>query len=722
MSMVGEQPDGTQIRQQLDRIAKSSALAGAVRLQELLAYTVEETLAGRGSELKETVIGQEVFARSGHDPRLDSIVRVTISKLRAKLREYYLTEGINDPVEIHFPRGGYAPVLRLRSTAQPHLEEDDAAPIPLPAPTKSFDSRWLMLVGILALCVTALGVAIINRQSRQPRQLELVRFQVPPPQSVMLRKFPQGRVLVSPDGKKLAVLATEGDSSRILVRPLESLSGSLLAVPPVATLLAWSPDSRSIAFYSDGQLWRIDAAGGSPLSIGEAKDIRSAAWASSGQIIYANGGSGALLAVPIKGGKATSLTVLSSDNGEIQHTHPVALPGGEELLYTSVRADPSQSTIYQISLHEPSRRTALVKANSNAGFLALPDGRTYLLYIRGDSLVAHPFDPKLRSVSGEPFILEPKASYYPFHSMADFSASNGVVAYRAGTVTEARKLILLDRAGRTRLDYPSTGIDRFPRISPDGRSLAVERMSLNSAVGNLWVAPLENLAAANRVTLDPAGAYSPVWLPDSQSLIYGTRRASRPGVIRQSLRDGTEQQVARLPGTPTDCSPDGQWVIFNQEGSETFHDIWLARTDGLSPPIVFRQTRHDEVDAQFSPDGQWVAYCSKESGVWDVYVERFLPKDSERARIHVSRGFSPLWTKGGKELVFFHNGFPHAAQRQPGEGVKFSEPKQLFSTKVPYHRGFGYHVSPDGEKFVFSVPSGNPSGAGETDMGVLLWK
>jgi len=119
MDTLDGKADPAQVRRQLDKIVKSASLAGAVRLQELLAYTVEEALAGRGAELKETVIGAEVFNRAGHDPRLDSIVRVTASKLRARLREYYLTEGLNDPLEIEFPRGGYAPVVRWRSPSRP---------------------------------------------------------------------------------------------------------------------------------------------------------------------------------------------------------------------------------------------------------------------------------------------------------------------------------------------------------------------------------------------------------------------------------------------------------------------------------------------------------------------------------------------------------------------------------------------------------------------------
>lgn len=720
MHTLDANADSAHVRQQLDRILKSASFTGAARLQELLAYTVEEVLAGRGPELKETVIGAEVFERSGHDPRLDSIVRVTISKLRGKLREYYLTEGLNDAVEIEFPRGAYAPILRWRTPAQ-FAEKTAEEPI-LQAPVEPPPRRiplfawWILAVSVVVGCV-----ALVVRTTGRPRQLELIRFQIAPPESTPLRSFPIGRVLVSPDGRKLAAMATQAQNSKIVIRAFESVTPWLLPAPPRPTLLAWSPDSSSIVYYSEGRLWRIDIVGGSPLEIGEAQGVRSAAWGNSGQIVFANGGTGGLFEMPLKGGKASRLTEPDISAGEVQHAHPQFLPGGGDLLYTAVHADESQSTIYLLPLRNHSARVALVQAHSNAGFLALPDGRSYLLYVRAGALIAHPFDLRRRRLSGEPFVLEQKVSYYPFHAMADFSASNDVLIFRNNNVTQERRLAVLDRTGKTLAEHAVPGVVRYPRISPDGRSVVVERLKLDSSAGNLWVAPIENLDAANRLTLDAAGSYGPVWSPDSQSVFYGTRRLQGPGLFRKSLRDGAELQLTQMPGTPTNCSPDGQWVLFNHEDAKTSRDIWLARADGRSPPTIFRQTRHDELEAQFSADGQWVTYESDESGTREIFVERFLPHAAERTRTRVARGHSPLWTKGGREIIFHRDGYLFFVERLPGEGLKFSQERPLFRTAPYFHRGFGYDASPTGDKFVFSVPSqSGPSPSSE--IGVLLWK
>jgi TolB-like protein len=106
------------VRAQLERILASGTFASATRHARLLRYLVERTLAGAGDQLKEYVLGTEVFDRpESYDPRLDSIVRVEVRRLRSRLEEYYRTEGASDPVLITIPRGNYAPLFEGRPAA-----------------------------------------------------------------------------------------------------------------------------------------------------------------------------------------------------------------------------------------------------------------------------------------------------------------------------------------------------------------------------------------------------------------------------------------------------------------------------------------------------------------------------------------------------------------------------------------------------------------------------
>jgi TolB-like protein len=113
--MDRETPTPDEVRAQLDRILASETFATATRLRRFLRYVVERSLAGEGEQLKEYVIGVDVFDRDGeYDPRIDAIVRVEAGRLRAKLDEQEQGVGAADAVRIRIPRGSYAPVFERR--------------------------------------------------------------------------------------------------------------------------------------------------------------------------------------------------------------------------------------------------------------------------------------------------------------------------------------------------------------------------------------------------------------------------------------------------------------------------------------------------------------------------------------------------------------------------------------------------------------------------------
>ena len=110
-SVTQRAPDADSVaaRQELQRIVTSAAFEDSERLVRFLHFVVEETLAGRGGLLKESVIGVEVFGRDpGYDPKTDPIVRVQARRLRAKLDSWYQTGGQTSTVRIALPKGGYA--------------------------------------------------------------------------------------------------------------------------------------------------------------------------------------------------------------------------------------------------------------------------------------------------------------------------------------------------------------------------------------------------------------------------------------------------------------------------------------------------------------------------------------------------------------------------------------------------------------------------------------
>src|SRR5437868_3088902 len=108
-------PTTEAVRSEMERILASTSFQNAARLSRFLQFTVERTLSGQGSDIKEYLLGVEVFRRGvDFDPRADSVVRVEARRLRAKLDEYYTTAGKDDPISIAYPKGGYVPIFRPR--------------------------------------------------------------------------------------------------------------------------------------------------------------------------------------------------------------------------------------------------------------------------------------------------------------------------------------------------------------------------------------------------------------------------------------------------------------------------------------------------------------------------------------------------------------------------------------------------------------------------------
>jgi hypothetical protein len=107
--------DASDIWKAVDRIRRSRAMSGCQRLAQLLTFVVDTTLRGEADHLKETTIGVSVFGRNpDYDPKVDTIVRSQAWRLRAKLKKYYMTEGLHDPIVIEVPKGHYVPVFHVR--------------------------------------------------------------------------------------------------------------------------------------------------------------------------------------------------------------------------------------------------------------------------------------------------------------------------------------------------------------------------------------------------------------------------------------------------------------------------------------------------------------------------------------------------------------------------------------------------------------------------------
>jgi TolB-like protein len=161
--------DSSAIREQLDRILGSELFAAAGRHSRLLRYVVERTLAGEGEQLKEYVLGTEVFDRaSSYDPRTDSIVRVEARRLRSRLEDYYRGAGSKDPVLIAIPRGSYVPQFAHRDASATGHDSSSVGASPVRTRNWPMLTPTAIVAMLGGVVVAALAAAILLNGSRQP--------------------------------------------------------------------------------------------------------------------------------------------------------------------------------------------------------------------------------------------------------------------------------------------------------------------------------------------------------------------------------------------------------------------------------------------------------------------------------------------------------------------------------------------------------------------------
>lgn len=295
-----------------------------------------------------------------------------------------------------------------------------------------------------------------------------------------------------------------------------------------------------------------------------------------------------------------------------------------------------------------------------------------------------------------------------FPSKGAFTASlTGIVAYRTGGRLNDQ-LVWLDRSGATIRSVlaPDEGGLFNPVVSGDGRVLFQRLLAGN---WDVWVAD-GSRRGLTRTTLDPSGEICPLWSPDGQRIVFSSDRSGVNDLYQRTLSGGDELLLkSRAMKIATDWSRDGRYLLYRVH-NETRSDLWVLPLTGGAAAYPLLQTRFDEREGQFSPDGQWVAYQSDESGRYEIYLQAF-PGPGERIPVSVDGGTQPRWRGDGRELFFvsLDEKLEAVPIRLNGSGSpQLSAPVTLFQTQisggaVPGANRQQYDVSPDGQQFLMSV-------------------
>jgi Tol biopolymer transport system component len=503
---------------------------------------------------------------------------------------------------------------------------------------------------------------------------------------------------VSPDGQRLALITMAEGRTQLWVRTLGDIVAQALAGTEGAGYPFWSPDSRTIGFFADGKLKKIDAAGGAPQILCDAPRWGTAAtWNRDGKILFSTIAD--IYLVSAEGGQPSLVSKADETRKEI--FWPSFLPDGKHFLFLG--GDLSRRDLYVGSL-DSSETQLLVKDASRAAYA--PPG--YLLYVRDGTLLAHPFDAGARRVTGEPAVIAEGLWFFKPTGSADYSVSeNGVLTYRAGT--SVSRLSWFDRRGA---EIGSVGDPKdyaSPRISPDGQSVAVNVQDRRTGTTDVWIFNLARSQSA-RVTFDPGLENIPIWSSDGRQIVSANAVDGPPHLYQTTIDETRSGEalvgVSGWVQTPYDSSADGHFVLYGDGDAKTGEDLMILPLEADRKPRPFLRTQFNEVQARFSPDGRWVAYVSDESGRFEVYVRSFAQSGQPvKRQISASGGTNPAWRRDGKELFYVAPGKNlMTVPVQTGVGFETGTPFLLFRMAARTGPlGDEYDSTGDGQRFLVNT-------------------
>lgn len=575
------------------------------------------------------------------------------------------------------------------------------------APRRRERLAWIV-AATAVLAAIALGVPATRALRAAPPTAAEMRLNLVIPQE---RPFgfalsPDGSTLAFENDSKLWVRAIDGDAAQPVAGTDAMNGGSFFPF--------WSPDSKSVGFFADNKVKRVDLATFSVRTIADLPGWagNGGTWNRDGVIVFGSSSDGTpLYRVSADGGTAVAVTKLSAD--ERTQRFPQFLPDGRRFIFLA-RTTTSHG-LYLGSLDSP-ETTRLLDADGKA-VIVPPDT---VLFVRNGALLAQHFDLANMSARGNPIPVAGKVAADLITRNTSLSADMALTASAAGTVmyqasTQTYQAVLLDHSGaevsRFAEDISSQASVRPTSFSPDGRLLAMAR----SDAGNidLWLFDVERKLPPRRFTSNPAFDGIGVWSPDGKQIVYASNRKGVFDLYVKSVAADDERPLlesteGKVPG---DWSSDGRYILYQDANPKTSDDLWALPMFGDRKPIPIAQTPSLECCGRFSPDGRWVSYASWETGRPEVYVQAF-PGTTGRIRVSGDGGGLPSWSADGHELFYAtYRGETMSVTVTPdGQSLRFGQPRVLFRQfAVP---------SLDGKRFLTSVPL-----APESPITVLLnWK
>jgi Tol biopolymer transport system component len=499
---------------------------------------------------------------------------------------------------------------------------------------------------------------------------------------------------ISPNGRSIAYVSNH----RLWIRDLDRLEPREVPNTGGAGHPFWSPDGAYVGYVIGKKMWKASSAGSWSTAIADLPDILSgagsASWRSDGAIIFTTGFSG-LMQTPAQGGDPSRMLNVGPDEADFHDAD--LLPDGRGVLFAVHRTVQGVDTI---AVFDGKNRKTILQLEGQRLSNPVYCRTGHILFSRRLSnagIWALPFSLDRLEVTGEPFLVAADAA-------APKVAEDGTLVFGYGENNLPTRLVWTDRTGRiVKNIQPEPLLFQLPslRLSPDGTRVVLA--TRESGKTDYWVVDLAR-GARTRLTFDNlARGWFCSWTPDGERVLYLSGDAPAVYKVMAKAADGSGGTKELLNGLDAQYSPDGKFIVYATEQEKRF-GLWYIPTAEGSKPAPFIVTPRDESSPEFSPDGNYVAYVSNESGHDEVYIKPF-PGGEGKWQVSVGGGAVPRWSRRSNELFFIVGNDLMAVPVRTQPSLTLGQPQKLFArgpvqVDRPYGLYDGYDVSSDGQHFV----------------------
>jgi len=589
------------------------------------------------------------------------------------------------------------PKRRLRDIGDARIEISDSssgegildAVVPIPKTSAVWRSR--ILVAALVIAALTVGATSTWILKPAPAPPAVARIWQTLPKDHVPTGGTRNRLALSSDGAKLVYMA----NNRLYLRSLERLDAVELADTLDASAPFFSPDAQWIGFFSGNLLKKTRVDGGAPVTVGSVS-ANGGDWASDGTILLGGNQSGILR---ISAGGGAPQVVVSPKPG-FSYFRPQVLPDGSTFLYARSQMGTGGGAEIVTRSFATDDETVVLRGSTHCRYV--PTG--HLLYASGGALTAIAFDLGSRRTIGDPVTLVENIASSPTPTgtaASQFAISEtGTLVYEPnpGQGDARPRLVAVNRSGGISALRVEARSYSDPRVSPDGRSVAVHLLDEQNDV---WVADPAR-GTLTRLSFDLSEDETPAWSPDGRSIVWAASRGPLRGVYRRAADGSGKEELlwrSEFHSHVRDWAPDGRSLVVEVMDPKMNTDIWSLNLNGKPTAAIFLQTPFNERNARLSPDGRWLAYASDESGRDEVYVQSY-PVPAAKVQISTSGGDQPVWSRDGR-AVFFRDGktinearFQTGPPRPSAGAVRSLFPDRFESPQPSGHTG--YDVWADG--------------------------